>query len=430
MAIGFVAVVILGPGNAKPVLGARVYVAPNEDGRVLSARIATVWRLGQTESPAPDVELDVTLGERRFPLMTGDDGIVEARFEGSTPGSSGMTARAGGAVVAAGKLEIDDDVTARWNEPPIPERDGAIFDLRPVRGQLTPPFTEQLAVESLVPGPGFDAHVVIELTGASPARLEGDIGWTHDAWLVDVVPEALRVDFDAKAVGNDGRESRITGSLSTVPGAMWLDPSSPPNRLDFVAPAPRKVAYVSFWTERGRVGGGKVRFREDAAGFHRGTIARPALDGDGTLDVVVAGDADELGPATVMWPVVAGASGSRVPWRRGDLAPRLARAIDGVPQAIVAEQARVTRLRSLAIAVAVVVGLLEIALLVWKGRRAQHDLNAHFIAQADVATGVEDSDAIRHVATSAAKSGNRMATVLGVLIAFAFGIIAAFVVAR
>lgn len=439
IAIGFVAVVILGPGNMRPVLGARVYLAPPTDARTHpSARVTTAWRLGDAETPAADVALEVLAAGAPVKATTGSDGVAEIRFATAIPDGTRVEVASEGRSLGAGDAHVD--ATAQLVEPPAPSasrRGDLPLDVRVVRGQLAPPFPDEIAVGAQVVDDGpihRTARISVLLTGSTPDHFDDELR-EGAPWTTRVIrPEALRIDVEVDA-RIDGERSTYEGSLPTVPGAIWLDPKSPPGRLDFIAPAPRKAAYVSLISERGRVGGAVVPLAEDAAGFYRGSMAAE-VEGS-RFDVIVAGDPEEEGAATVIWPVrrgddrgPAGAARWVAGTREAAHPLRLERVIDGMPAAVAIENARIRGVRGMAIAVALIVGVLEILLLVREGRRAQRDLDAHFATQADASTGVEDRDAIRHVAKSAAKSGNTMVTVLGVVIALAFGMVAAFVVAR
>lgn len=439
IAIGFVAVVILGPGNTRPVLGARVYAAPPtlaSGPAIGSARIVATWRLGEAETPASDLPLEVVTGTHVLRVTTGTDGVADVTLEpGAAPGAVVEIVHAG-RMLAADALDPRGQPRSELDVRGMSGRTEGELEVRvrPLRGQLVPPFAETVVLESFAAG---RVHLVGEITGATPTRVELDLEKGAHATSFELHPEALRVDIQVKARAEDGREGSFEGSFETIPGAMWLDPKSPSDRIALVAPAPRKAAYVSFLGTIGRVGGATVALHEDSDGFYRGTVARPRqLGPDARLDVVVAGDPQELGVGTVLWPVSPSPQADAPVYRWVDethetsLPMRLVRVLDGMPAALTTESARVTRMRRLAIAVAVLVGLLEIALLVRDGRRAQHELDAHFAAQADAATAAEEGDAIRHVAKSASRSGNVTVTLLGAVVALAFGMIAAFVVAR
>jgi hypothetical protein len=452
VAIGFVAVVILGPGNARPVLGARVYAA-TVNGTALSLRVTSVWATTGAESPAPEIDLDVICGSLRDTVRTGPDGVAEAELDVPCSIGSELLVESRGERLARGNLAPSAALVQR----PLPEHEparvvpgsaangGVGLDLEVVvlRGQLAPPFAEKARVRvRRSDGTGEPLpklHVVVDIEGASPERLELDVDPAHEGKDFELRPEGMQVRYSAKATTSPGERLNVTWTANeavpTVLGAMWLSPtSSAGGPIEIVAPSSRKRAYVSFWTRDGRLGGDTVELHEDADGFHRGTARRPERLGAGEpMDVVVSGEPDESGRSTVTWPDRLDIpSGTRTQWVSvaTDGPPVLREMVSGVSGRLVAEMERVKRVRGIAIGVALVVGLLEIILLVREGRRAQRDLDAHFAAQADAADGVEASAAIRDMAKNAAKSGNVMVTILGAMIALAFGIVAAFVVAR
>lgn len=425
IAIGFAGAIILGPGNERPVLGARVHAAPAVGDRVPSARLVVVRRHGGDERPAAGEPIEVEAGAARARAMTGPDGVIDVALDPPARRGERIVARAGERIVADGAL----DVVA--GEPPstqIGEAAGRAegelrVHLAPLRGQLTPPFPETVAVRvtRLEDGRDVDAAAGVEiaLVGGAPASATVSVAAGGPPARISVTPEALRVDVEATARDEAGRSGRFEGALDTVPGAIWLDPASTAS-IRVASPAPRRAAYLSFHGPRGRIAGASVPLEEGSDGFHRGSVARPDGVGPGAV-IVAAGDPEERGPSTVAWPLDRRGGSAR--------APRLARIVDGVAPAEALERARAVAARRLAVVVAAACGVAAVIALVLEGRRAQRALEVHLRAAAEGATDEARRD-LAAVARGAARSGSAAATILGALVALAFGVVAALVLVR
>lgn len=425
VAIGFAATVILGPGNQRVVEGARVHAAPAVGDVVPSVRLVVVRRLDGSEEPAADLSVAIEAGAARATAVTGADGVVDVTLDPPAARGARLVARAGALVLADGPLAVPA------GEPPSTQlgaatgrTEGALrVHLAPQRGQLTPPFPEVVTVRVSRDEGGHEvdvaARVELEIVGGAPARTTVDVDPARGPSQVTVTPEALRVDVEAKARDAGGREGRFAGSLDTVPGALWIAPGGGPS-IAVASPAPRRAAYLSLHGARGRIAGFAVPLADDGRGFHRGEVAWPASTPPGAV-LVAAGDPEERGPSTVAWPVAEGGGAA--------LAPRLIRVLDGVAPAEARERARAVSARRLAVAVAAVCGLAAVVALVLEGRRAQRALDEHLRTASEGATD-EARRGIAAVGRHAARAGSRTATVLGALIALAFGVVAALVLVR
>ena len=158
-----------------------------------------------------------------------------------------------------------------------------------------------------------------------------------------------------------------------VPGAMWLGP--PPRGggpLALLSPAPRERAYVSFWTDEGRVAGAVVPLARDARGFHAGELALPeSLAGARWLAATVAGDPMEQGAGTVAWPIRP---------EEGAITHRPVRLLyDGLPGAIAREEQRASSARRAGLVLVGAAALAEVLLLLLLGRASQRRLTAHLV---------------------------------------------------
>lgn len=423
VAIGFAAVVLLGPGHTQPALGARVLATPAVAGRVPSARLSVVHRLDGAERPAAGVALQVQAGDATASGTTGADGVLEITFAPPPRVGTVLTVHTDGRELARGALDLEGG--------PAPSTQLALASgqsegelqilLGPARGILVPPFEETLVARVLAGGRPVSAHLRVELTGASPALFELELDERGEGARFAVTAEAMRVDVEARATDRAGRSGAFRGSVETVPGALWLDPAAPEGEVHVYAPSPRPTAYLSLLGERGRMAGLVVPLAEDTRGFHRGAATLPVELRGMRLVAVAAGDVEERGPSTVAWPLS--------PPEGAATASRLGRVIDGVGAAEEAERARADRARRLAVVVAGICGALSVLFLLREGRKAQRALEEHLRA-ASAGGDREEALANREVAASAARAGSTSATLLGALIALAFGVVAAMIVVR
>lgn len=425
VAIGFAGAIILGPGNTRPAEGARLYVAPPVGDHIRSARLIAVRRLDGAEEPASGLDLVVRAGEQETQARTGADGVAELPFDPPVAPGSALLVRAAERVLLDGVLEVPDGAAPSTQPASASGRfDGELrVRIAPVRGQLSPPFPEAVTVRLTRREGAVDVDVagtvIVDLVGGSPAHTTLTIDPAKGPAHIEIVAEALRVDLEARGEDGAGHRGTFSGSLETVAGALWVDPAST-GELRVASPAPRRAAYASLHDQRGRVAGFAIPLEDDGHGFHRGAVTLPP-GREGTAVIVVSGDAEESGPSTVAWPL-GDAMGSAT-------APRLLRALDGVAPAEAAERARAVRARRLAVAVAAVCGLVSIIALLLEGRRAQRALDAH-LRRASEGAADETQEGILAVGRGAARSATGFATVLGALVALAFGVVAALVLVR
>src|SRR4051812_44863678 len=90
LAVAMAALVMLGPGAARPALGARVVGSPRAGGRVLGLRLEVVRSLFGVEDAASAPALHVVAVTRDGPVgewdgATDGDGIAEVRIGASSP---------------------------------------------------------------------------------------------------------------------------------------------------------------------------------------------------------------------------------------------------------------------------------------------------------------------------------------------------------
>jgi hypothetical protein len=383
------ALVFLGPGALRPALGARVRGLPAEGAHAVAVRVEVVKSLYEVVDVAGVQELLVegtapgqTL--RAWHGSTGPDGIAEVTLTASAPlrgpVAVAVTALgphpkllAGGEMAlgppprtsvqlgrlaggARGDLEIHVDVSRGYLAAPFPE---AVRVTVSPRG-LDTPLDRRAEIE--LSGPGLDFS---ETKRAADA---------HGVALFRIKALAHQVDLTVTARLGD-KSAVWEGTLPVVPGAMWLSP--PPGApatggpLALLSPAPRERAYVSFWTEEGRVAGAIVPLARDPLGFYAGEVTPPDLPGARILYATLAGDPVEQGAGTVAWPIRPD---------EGAVVPQpLALLLDGLPTGLDREKQRASATRRAGLWLIGAAALAEVLLLLVASRASQRKLEAHLI---------------------------------------------------
>jgi hypothetical protein len=219
----------------------------------------------------------------------------------------------------------------------------------------------------------------------------------------------VNLTITAKTLEKTGRWD---GLLPIVPGAAWIDPAGGLGPLTVVSPAPHAFAYLSFWSEKGRVAGASLPLAKDADGFYRARVT-PQLPADArTLYVSVAGDPLEQGAGTVAWPLR--------PAEAAVAARPFELLLDGIPEARDHEKSRAWSARRAGLAVVAAAALAEILLLLYRSRASQQKLEAHFLE------GEPENSPDRPGLLRAAREHMVLRALVGVaMIALAFAIIGA-----
>ncbi|MEP7126224.1 MAG: hypothetical protein ABJE95_35160 [Byssovorax sp.] len=394
VAVAVTALVLLGPGALRPAVGVRLRGVPFAGGHVLALRLEAVKSLYDVDdvTALAGIHVDAIDGGVRLGTWSGDadvDGIAEVRLESPTPivGPVGVVVTRNGALLGKGTIAL------RAAEP-VPQRRGfvpgnAAGDLRiqieAVRGALAAPFPETLSltVTELLGGAPVQADLELEVVGADlaaagsaanaapsalPFRLTTN---NHGAARVGIKPLSHDVDLTitAKTLEKTGRWE---GLLPVVPGAAWIDPAGGLGPLTVVSPAPHAFAYLSFWSEEGRVAGASLPLAKDPDGFYRARVTPQLPAGARILYATVAGDPLEQGAGTVAWPLRP--AEAAVATRPFELL------LDGIPAARDLEKARAWSSRRAGLAVIAAAALAEILLLLYRSRASQQKLEAHFLA--------------------------------------------------
>jgi hypothetical protein len=436
VAVAVTAMVLLGPGAGRASVGVRLRGAAIE-GKVLAFRLEGIRRYYAVEEPIAldELRVDAVAGGAQLGTWTGStgaDGVAEVEIVSPAPAMGSvelLITRKGSQLLGQCSVPLR---AAEPLGPRIGVVPGTTQGERPLllrievaRGILAAPFAEELRVrvsESRDPERPVRAELTLSALGAdlfegpgtqgapqSPLVLHGD---ERGPARFTLRPLAHQVDLSIRA-----RQGELSGAwegtLPVVPGAIWLDPAHGP-MLTLVSPSPRDRAYLSFWTEAGRIGGAAVPLTRDAQGFHRGQVSAPPEANARVLFATVAGDPQEKGAGTVAWPIAP---------REGVVLPRpLELLFDGMPAADAREHARAWEARRAGLVVVVAAALVEVLLIMLRNRSAQKTLEAHLIEASAEDLSAEDRGKVL-------KSGRDYpllrALVAAALLGLAFAIVAA-----
>ncbi|UQA55422.1 hypothetical protein [Polyangium aurulentum] len=426
LAVLVTALVLLGPGSARPALGARVHGLPVAGGTTLALRLTGARRLFGVDDVASLDDVRVEAHDGPTPLSAahtslGPDGVGEVVLHADTPLSGPISLR-----VLRGEHVLVEGAVPLRPAAPLATKTGAVHGVgsgdlaiavSTTRGQLAAPFPEAVRIE--IPGA---AGVAIEAS-APGAEITPDkvITDARGVASIRVKPVAHHVELELRARALDGRTGRWEGLLPVLPGAVWLDPSRTQGALVLVSPAPRERVYVSIVADEGRLLGAVVPLVQDAEGFFRGQFAFTPARG---AQLVVSTDPQERGAGTVAWPLE--------PPEGAALAPRIEPLLDGMPDAEAREKARAGRARRAAIQVVGASALFEILLLLVRSRRAQQKLEEGLadaaVRGADPGLGLEVPvpEADRRGVLRAARERPTLRVALAVaLVLLAFAVVAA-----
>lgn len=335
------------------------------------------WR-GETDDEGwADVELERPpgAGDLQAEVFIGDDAhpAAQGRAHLST------TAWLAGARRSSGRIEGK-------TEGPLQ------FEVIVSRGALAVPFPGEVRIRvqrGEVPVAGAElrwAGRQLDVTLPAPVRTDAQ----GRARLV-VAPRGHATSLELRVDSGQGT-SRWFSTLPVVPGAMSAELTE--GRLRVRAPIERDVAWYTWVTLGGRLGGGRMVLSADGSGASSGEVSVPpevldhaALDG---LWVVVSSEPDARSPAAVGWPL-----GDQ--YETLDLSePTL---LDGAPAAEARAALRKSRLRW---AVAAYGALATVVVLVLFGHRVRADRVAAW-ARLSAEAAAEQTAAERGVAERAAE---------------------------
>jgi len=373
--------VLLGPGNERPAVGVEVH------GLVATGAPVCAFRLHSKRHLA-DERASVALDG--LTLVVRHDGRNLGRWSGHTDESGFAEALVPLAEPARGRLHVTVErsgvslldttfaVTAPLiSEPPTTAE--AVAGTPPLwvripRGFGVPEHAEPVEVVADFPGQGEGNEpptptLVVEAAGADiqqapPKRHCADDGCGF-RWRLDTTPRAPTVQLTITATSGDGH-SRWSGQLPVQPGGMWLDPDSH-DPLVVRAAVPQQRLYVSMLSRHGRFWGGSVPMQHTHDGRAHAELPRPDRLAKGAIAVVLSSEPDEPDGATVSWPLYPDL---------GSVQGTLQRVGDGMPAALLAEDARRARARLPAFGLVAAAAVFELLYLFLRWRRSQRKLEA------------------------------------------------------
>ncbi|APR87169.1 hypothetical protein A7982_12518 [Minicystis rosea] len=429
------ALVFLGPGALRPATTARVRGLPAEGARAAALRIEVVQTYYDVVDAAAARDLVVEASAPGQSLTTwrgaaGTGGIVDVTLTAPSPLHGPLALKIAEPGPRGTRLLAGGEITLR-HPPPAFVQLGAIAGtakgdlvvrVDAARGVMASPFPETLRI-SVSPS-GADVplgeRAELELSGAGmdlvPDRITTD---ERGSASVQVKALAHNVELTIAARAGDKR-GRWEGRLPVIPGAIWLDPASPSGVLSLVSPSPRDRAFVSLWSEEGRLFGAVVPLVRDGYGFFRGEVRAPSPPAARLVYATVAGDALEQGSGTVAWPL-------RPAEGAVTAAPGLPLLLDGVPAALAREQQRAWAARRTGLMLIGAAALAEMLLLLLQSRASQRRLEAHLASASAAGQGTDALPAAdRARLMSAAREHPVLRAVLLVsLVGLAFAMVAA-----
>lgn len=433
LAVAVTATVLLGPGATRKAAFVRVYGTPTSSAQTLALRIEGAERLYGVDEKAAFENISVEATDADTPLepvrlSLGADAIGEVLINAPRPLTGPISLRVthGDHVLAHGNIDLHHaPPSERFVLSPLSLPGQTSGNLKMYvavrRGALAAPLPDVLDIrvglaEHVSPSnQGFDG---IELEASAPgATIEPSKFVTdeHGAASIVVTPQAHHVELTITGKHPGHGDGRWEGTLPVIPGAIWMEPETK-NGLVFVSQAPRDRVYVSAMNETGRIFGAIVPVSPDAHHMYRGRLDLPKHVQDVATHVVVAGDPQEQGAATVAWPL-----------RSGEVARslQLERLLDGAADAEQYERARASKARRAALWVVVAAMIFVVLLMLVQSRRAQRQLEANLGSAADDASSKGQDDRAQIVATARQESPVLRVALAVALVLLAFAMIGA-----
>jgi len=201
------------------------------------------------------------------------------------------------------------------------------------------------------------------------------------AWIT------LRPTFQAptmvvEAVDEVGDRGSFQCILPVRTGALWIDPIEQTNgTISIASPVGHRLAYLTFFSERARLMGTRVKLESDGEGGAKGSMALPSLP-DEPAWVMVSPDPPGTGEERDLfgWPIL----------QRGELRPTEAAhastifLADGMPRSIAAAQERTHAGRLRGMMILALAALIEASLLWSRARHAKLELERLLASDADI----------------------------------------------
>lgn len=406
---------LLVAGAPRGIVGARVYGGPTEGASVLSLRIETVRREGESERPWGSEPLTlhaeaVGTPPLTVPLLHSVRGVADVALSFPRPihGPLALELRdASASILARGVVSLDRE---RWAAGAghrggwIRGRsEGALrLSIAPERGTFVVGSSDPLVIRvERSDGPVAGARLKFSAEGA---RLDGAEGLRTDERgraRLSLEPSELNPTVRVEAYTDQGQGGLIDSGLPVVAGGLHGLATGTEIRVE--SAVPRTEAFFSVVSEQGRVTGGVLSLRSNGRGGSIGSAPLPALPHPAWL--VVSSEVDGRARAAIGWPLDVGAE----PASTFDVPEVLL--LDGLPAAFAREQDRRSRVRWLCAAFIALAFLLSVVLLVVRVRAADRDITHHFSEQLD-------SEALRLVAP------RRLLALLVALLAIGLGFVA------
>lgn len=366
-----VIVVLLGPGQPRPIAGARLFGVVAPDGTIRSLRVVVVARTDGRESPLGERELAIALdGGPPLRARTSQAGVADTTLDPAAHVGSRVK-------ITDGDGHILTDAALGGAEPAAASDPSAFIEgktmgelqvvARYARGPAVPPFETTLEIYA---GAGLDeggslhseraleGTATVEVRGGEPARSEIALSAKGPA-TITLSPIAEPFEIDIEAVASTGAKGRLVATVPLVMGGFHVAETSAgaaERPVEIVSPSPRSAAFVSFFSGPSRIGGATVPLEATRDGFFRGAVTPP----DGADRMLVASDASERGQSTVVWPL--GTARGLVG------APASTELAEGLSGATLTERARLRKVRFATVAMLAVAALAEIVLLLVVGR--------------------------------------------------------------
>lgn len=344
--------ILIGPGQARPVRGARLFTA---DERPSSLRLELRERDGLVVRPLGDLELTMVRAAEVVRATAGASGVVEIAL--ATPLEAGEQLRVtgpGGEVLLDAPFQDGERRAAPIAESWSFRVGETSVRVRTPEGPFAPPFPSRVVLE--VSGPrlpvalSFTASQAEPATGSIPldARGRGELVLTPIASPVDL---ALGLET---AEGRVERQARLEAPLGAI-HASW---DAAAKEVVLTSLSPREIVFVSLFDGERRSGGSEVRLSRTDDGLARGRLpvggqrAAPPM-------IVTASSADEDAAVSV-W------------FAEGEPPALLVARADGLPSAQAEELARVAGMRrAMSTFVSVTLGIQVLVVLLLARSRAR-----------------------------------------------------------
>jgi len=385
------AAVLIGPGDERPAVGARVrgLVAAGASSAALQVHTVSFHRGVYRPVSVGELTLELSAGADavgRWSGRTDQAGIAEAlcALQAPVDAQLGIRLSAAGEPLAIGDVEVAPSLQVDPPLRPTPPAGETSLSVWTNRGFAVPPFPEVLEIAAVQPrsddpdaAPATPTLVVkpqgAEVHGAErPPRVSCSGGRCRYRWRVQVAAKAPSVQLEVEVTSPDGPLGRWQGQLPLQAGGIWLDPKLREGErgLELVmrAATPRDEVFVSLVSARGRFFAAVVPTMTDDRGFSSAILLLPPLP-DEPISALLSSAAAEVPGSTTAWPLQPD---------RGQVAQPFSRVlVDGMPAAIAAEERRQTMARRPAYGLVLAAGLFELLYLWRRRRRARVRLDAH-----------------------------------------------------